>query len=293
MGPNSNPRLYESVGASLVPALDEEFERRNITAKTLIELDDLCDKKLNVTDYIVEPTMITRLYALSRVQNTQMGIHGFEPFESVGYGDAVEASAAPDHDSFEADGRSYHTRVVRLRSTNLESDISVFGLNFYRPDVDGLNPSDLLGEAPQETGPTLLVVSSEGEAKREKQVITGQTSVFAVLNRKTGDAKFYHVDFLSGEEADAARLKASGVLGTETPNDATQIDVSLPSGQYMRVRQLTGDLQNQVHGEFESGVSALQKEEDASDDLSAEERAAVHISQAVARKSILLDGPLG
>src|SRR3989304_9172246 len=102
MGPEKNAELFQAVAEPRLPSLKGEFIRRGLLGESLRQLSDLFESKDNTSHPVTEPTLLLRLYALSQVQRSTMGIAGFEPMLAVNIDEqpngGVDAKAAPAHD---------------------------------------------------------------------------------------------------------------------------------------------------------------------------------------------------
>lgn len=272
MGPGKNQELYAAVAKDIEPILDDEFTRRNLVGPVLSELTILFDERDNTRRPMVEPTLFARLYAVSLVQRSRMGISGFNPLEAFNYGNAVEAKAAPYHDEFKSqmNNATYRTRVINLLlpDQSLDKDIRIFGLNFYQPGPT----EDVEPVAPERT-PTisgLIVTDNRGRVtSKDRTPVTGETVVFAVHNRTSKDAKLYQVSFISPERADLTFEREAVVFET-----GTRAKVCLPDKQVVTVEQLQDELLQQAVDELDKSVERLKGLANPDTLLTTEERQA-------------------
>lgn len=272
MGPTNNPELYQAVARPSEAHLAAEYERRNLVAPTLTELGQLFADKDNTPRQVAEPTLFTRLYALSMVQRGRMGIYGFNPLGAFNYDNRVEAKAAPYHDEYTAEsGNLVRTRAIELLlpEQGVDQNIRIFGLNLY----EATSIEDVIAEDPRTstTSSGLVVTDRRGRATGVNRTpIFGEIAVFAVHNTLSGDAKYYTVRLLSPEQYQVA-VHTDGV---EFDNDK-QANAYLPDKQQVVVEQLTGPLQIQTNSEFAAAIDKLKNSTDTSKLLTEEEAVAV------------------
>lgn len=276
MGPNTNPALFKEFGEPNVAALDEEFLRRNLLSGTLEELSDLFAEKDHTSHPVTEPTLFGRLYALSQVQKTENGIAGFYPMNAVDFaarGANIRAKAALPHDEFtDSRGNKYRTRVIQLTMPDEDyaAEIDVFGINFYRPDID---VDELLPEI-SEKGNGLVVVGAGGGILTKEQPITGKTPILAVLNKVTNDAKLYQVSV----SMTSGHLSVTSTGITHESETDTRSTVILPDNTFASIKLLTSSLQNEALVELQNGLAKLKAAKEPGADLSEEERVALATS---------------
>jgi len=234
MGPNTNPELYVSTAFDIQPVLDEEYIRRNLVAPALAELSVLFHERDNTPCPVIEPTLFARLYALSMVQRSRMGISGFYPLDTFRYGGQVDAKAAPSHDEFVTSNSVFRTRVINFVMPDRDAtdrDIEIFGINFYQPAADEDTPDKQ--PTRESTGSGIIVVDKRGIVTNKRSPISGETVIFAVHNKVTHDAKLYQVTLEKPNNMDPQTVDSAITLNAE--NCA---QVSLPDSRRVNVTQL-------------------------------------------------------
>ncbi len=281
MGPSTNPELYSVAAAKLEVHLDDEHNRRIMVAPYVAELAELFGAKDNTPNVVVEPTLVSRLIALSMVQRSRMGVTGLEPLEAFDYDGTAQAHAAPAHDEFiTSKGHALKTRAVNFvlpgRSNN--NDIAIFGLNVYQPSAD----DDPAPVKPTETSHQgFVVVDKKGTARGQHRPITGETVVFAVYNKSTKDAKVYTVALEDPKEDVLHYTDRSVSFESET-----QAVVTMRDNRRVTVTQLTGDILMQAVRELDAATKVLSGKADLKDLLSEEETVAARITAASSDNSI-------
>lgn len=290
MGPDKNPELFRAHAMPRVEALDEEFERRMLLSQSLAELSTLFEEKDNTSHPVTEPTLYSRLYALSRLQRTQLSISGFHGMEGVnlsrGIGD-ISAKVAPHHDEFRKEGngggaRVYRTRVIQITMPESgygvpNENIEIFGINFYQPEPVFENDT----ESPEAKDPGaqgyLAIVGKDRKVQRKPQPITDETVVIAVRNKETNDAKLYAASFLAPEDRKSNTFDAAEIMH-EAINEAV---VVLPDQTQVLVKALSGKELLQAVAELSSSIEVLKKISNIDGELSEEEQAAVTATLAI------------
>lgn len=272
MGPETNSELFQAFAVPRIEAINEAFDRRNMAAGTMRELDEQLNEKETTADPVTEPTLYTRLYVLSHVQRTQVGLDGLTPLSAVDFreGSSVKAKQAPHHEEYVTpDGIAYRTRAIRLElSTDRTSrDISIFGLNIYRPDIDFDSLADNSGD---NSSSGIILVDDKANVKRKEQAITGETVVFAAINKRSGDVKLYTV---SPEPANEYSENKPPI--THDPANPNRILVATPDGQYYAVEQLGGKLLFQALDEFNKALAKVKGATSLNDTLGENEREAL------------------
>ena len=252
MGPEKNRELFAMVGEPALGEVDAEFDRRNLAGPTLADLTAEFNRKDNSPRPVTDPTLLAKLYALSMVQGSPMGVSGFNPMEAVDHYGGVTAKAAPHHDTFPQDGREYRTRVIQLLPSgeHLPKDINIFGINLYQPGPN----EDALPVEPAKTTTErgLVVIDKRGTVAKAGAPISGQTLLFAVYNTDTRDAKLYQATIERPEAYRESSLSGGAVFENET--SAT---VFLTEGLGVLVRQLGGVEQQQAVLELEAARDLL------------------------------------
>jgi hypothetical protein len=274
MGPEKNKALFDLTAASRITGMSGEFQRREDLGVTL-ELLSTFFNKVGAEHTVTEATMITRLHALSQIQDSQLGISGFEPLFAMRHdrpNGSVKAKKTPAHDSFLQDGIEYKTRVISLNMPYHRSEnIEFYGINMYVPTIreqtEALSPTGI-------NRSRLVVVNERGEFVEEAEAITGETSVFAVINNETGDAKAYSVEIEEEDTNSNSYLGDSGVRYISTE----EAIVSLGDGRQVRVRELKEDLLREVIDELREGTTKLGQIVGQLEGLSDDEKKAVHAS---------------
>ena len=270
MGPEKNAELFQAVAEPRLPSLKGEFIRRGLLGESLRQLSDLFESKDNTSHPVTEPTLLLRLYALSQVQRSTMGIAGFEPMLAVNIDEqpngGVDAKAAPAHDEFMDNNSYYRTRVINITMPDPRYGdmVEVFGLNIYQPTAEEREDAPL-----EPTEPEILMIGGRGEVQQKKQPITGETVVFAVRNKQTEDAKLYRVAFLDSSETP---LKMGP--GVEYQSE-TSASVYLPDGRIATVELIDGELLQQALDELQSASTELNLLLNPDSVLTEEERVAV------------------
>lgn len=269
MNPDSSKELFELLGPRTLGYIDDESLRMNQLSVFLKELSDSFDRKITVPTQIIDPTMFARLYALSQVQRTQIGISGFDPMSAIHseHNGIVMAKVAPHHDEYEDGVKVYKTRVVKFALSDyvVNDQVDIFGINLYRDDVALTDDRNLGGE--QNTG-KLVVVDEVLNVVPEEKSIKGDTSIFTVINKETGDAKVYLVSH-AGEDEEVDLFSGNSIKHIS----AHEKVVRLPDGHVIRISQLAGDLEMQVIAEIEHAEKAL--EGYTPENLTPEEKTAV------------------
>lgn len=275
MNPRSSPELFDKIVANKEASVAEEFERRNLLSATIRDLAEVFEEKESVLHKPSEPTLYAKLYALSQVQQSRLGVAGFSPLAPVESGLIqsvwkAEVKAAPSHDQYtdEVLSRTYHTRAVCFSSDALDqSEIDVIGLNFYQQDYEF-----------KEDKPKLLAVKGIGKqgevvmSDEESKSINGETLIFAVRSKVTNDAKLYTMDIVSSDEAAAIAFTHHSGIKYENDNLAY---VLLPDSQVMKVEQLEGNAQKEAVRELDKATETLKAKEDPLSDVEPEHRAIV------------------
>lgn len=273
MGPGKNSTLYEAAAAARLQAIDEEFERRNVSTRTMQELGDELIAKETTPDPVTEPTLYARLYVLTQVQRTQIGMDGLVPIKAVDFQDSssVTARQAPHHDKFSNDRGVYCTRAIKLELPGYqgEEDIQLFGLNIYQPDISSESPLDTAEPAASET-PSLVIIGGKGDVLRKEKSITGETVVFAAFNKRSGDVKFYTVKAMPLPD----NLENIAVIRHD-PENRNIVRVGTPDGQYFEIEQLQGDLLLAAIDEFDKALTAVKEVTPPNSSLKPEEREAL------------------
>lgn len=269
MRPDNNPKLFEQFGRPQINSLNEEFLRRNLVAGVLEDLSNEFEEKDHTAHPVAEPTLVARLFALSQVQRTAMGIAGFDPLETVDfsrYRGSIEAKAAPAHDSFDDNGSTYKTRAIKfvMHGDDAADAIDVFGLNFYQEDaaVDEI--------APAEASAGLVLIGDKGNVVDKQKPITGSTLLFAVRSKMTNDAKVYTVDVVDPGKIDPAETARQTVQESKTSTK-----VVMPDQTVIRVTQLEGNELAEAVNELQSSYDRLKQQNSPDDDLDETERAAI------------------
>ena len=273
MGPHQNPELYDIATRSTEPAVSDEFRRLNIVTPVLRELSALFDERENTPRAVIEPILFARLFALSMVQRSRMGLTGFSPLQAFDDGGTVEAKAAPHHDQYYSDEHknTFWARAInfQLPYQDVSDEIRIFGLNVYIP---GPNDDEIenAGYSSSATGTGLVITDRRGRVMSKNQSpIAGETVIFAVHNKTTSDAKFYTVGLIDPQEAD----HTLGQYAVDY-SSSTEATVWLPDKQRMKVMQLQGSLQLQAVDEFQHAIDRLKGVDCPDDILSPEEQMA-------------------
>ncbi len=270
MGPEKNPELFQAVAEPRLPSLKEEFIRRGLLGESLRQLSKLFESKDNTSHPITEPSLLLRLFALSQVQRSTMGIAGFEPMLAVNIDEqpngGIDAKAAPAHDEFMDNNSYYRTRVIDITIPNPHYGdmVEIFGLNIYQPTLEEREDSPL-----ETAEPGILMIGGQGEVQHKKHPITGETVVFAVRNKQTEDAKLYKVAFLDSGEAP---LRMGPGVEYQSENSAS---VFLPDGRVATVELLGGELLQQALDELQSASAELNLLLNPDSILTEEERVAI------------------
>ncbi len=267
MRPDKNGELLETIGKEALEYVDEESSRRNQLALLLDSLSDNFERKIGDSSQIIDPTMFARLFAISQVQRTQIGLSGFDPMSAINtsHNGIVMAKIAPHHDEYEDDGlKVYKTRVLEidLPEYAVNSQVNIFGINIYRDDT-GLTHDE--GKTPG-----LVIVSESLRVSPDDESISGDTSIFAVINKDTKDAKVYLVTHHNDDD-DMSVLNSSNIQR----KSAHEMIVKLPDGHSIKIQQLTGDLELQAISEIEASDKVLNDYQP--DELSAEEKMAATV----------------
>src|SRR4051812_36139590 len=193
MNPEKNSELFEALAKPRIEALSQEFVRRNLLASTLEELSGLFEEKDHTSHPVTEPTLLGRLFALTQIQLTHMGVAGFRPVEAIDYDGSIWAKAAPNHDQFTtSDGNTILTRLIKLtipdrERSGMEEEVEIFGLNLYQPDA---NTDEFLADE-NDPAKRLIIIGGNKKVQDRVHPITGETVVFAVRSKQTRDAKLY------------------------------------------------------------------------------------------------------
>lgn len=251
MGPDKNSELFSSVAESRLPSIKEEYIRISLLAESLRELSGLFADKETTSHPVTEPTLLPRLYALSQVQRSAMGISGFEPMLAVNTHEqpngSIDAKAAPAHDEFGENGSYFRTRVINITMPNsyYADMVEIFGINVYQPSIDEREIDD----TNEKSG--IILVGQRGEVRQTERPITGETVVFAVRNKITEDAKLYKVAF--AEEGDTPLRMGPGV----DFQSETYARVYLPDGRDVVVELLGGELLQQALDELQAASVVL------------------------------------
>ncbi len=281
MGPERNQQLFTAVAADIMPLVDEEFVRRNLVVPALAELAEQFARKDNSPRPVTEPTLFARLYALSMVQRSRMGISGFDPLSTFDNGGKVEAKAAPYHDEFTAKNKgTYRTRIIQfvLPGQDVNNNINIFGVNFYEPNPE--EDEAVIEASTFATQSGIVIVDKRGSVTNiNKDPISGETVLFAVHNKVTNDAKIYQVTL---ESAAVATSKVDlGMNQIEFENEASA-SVRLPDARIVLIKQLNGELQQQAVSELEKALSTLKGIKSPDGVLSTEEKyAAIYTARTV------------
>lgn len=264
MGPERNKELFDAVAGSRIQSLTQEFVRRNLLAATLKEISELFADKDHTSHPVTEPTLLGRLWALTQVQRTHLGIAGFDPLEAVDFDGSIIAKSAPHHHEFSAPGNNtICTRIISLTMPDTADTVEIFGLNLYQPDVD---TDEFFGD-PENGTNKLVIVGDTGRIRDKIYPITGETVAFAVRNKQTQDAKLYRVAYTDPAEAltdTDAGIKHEG---------ENRIIVSLPDEMAVVVELIDGQLQHQMVDELRAAIDKLKSMKVS--ELAADERQAV------------------
>ncbi len=285
MGPQNNPELYQAIAADRQNAVSQEFRRRVLLAGTMSDLSTEFQKRDQTQHHLAEPTISTKLYALSLVQRSSMGVAGFNAFSPVtvhnGVLDNVKALEAPHHDEFSHEDELFRTRVVSLIPSEItRNEVDIFGLNFYQPE-HGVEDASTKG---------LVVISKNAEkvgaVVSESRTLSGETVLFAVRNQKSDDAKLYSVAFDDPQNPNnQGFMHSSGI----TFQSETEARIMLPDSQVIVVKQLIGELQDQAVAELDKSVECLKQVDQ--DHLNDTERQAV-AEAFKASGNFVEDGPV-
>ncbi len=287
MGPDRNSVLFEAVGQPRIEALDEEFDRRTLLSQRLSELSELFDTKDHTSHPVTESTIFARLYALSRLQRTQMSIAGFTGMEPIDLSRGraeINAKVAPHHDEFRTrsngeDGNEkiYRTRVIKI--TMPESDygsrdnhIEIFGINLYQlePSKELTTHGPESSEADPGANGYLVLIGKAGQVQRKPEPITGETVIIAVRNTETNDAKLYSATFISPEDQDLEGFNPKEI----THKSANEAIVTLPDNNQIAITALSGEALTQAVAELSLAIDRLEALKDADETLSDDEHAA-------------------
>jgi hypothetical protein len=274
MGPTMNPELFKAVTGDVTRRIDDEYVRRGTVAPVLADLSLEFSIKDNSPLPVTEPTLFARLFALSMVQRSNMGISDFNPLSAFDYNGKVLAKAAPHHDSYRDDSSIYHTRLIQFtlpdNSHEVSKDISIFGLNFYQPNLDD-EPIEVSPE-PTKTTSGLVITDRRGHVTQAKKTpVAGETVVFAVHNKATNDAKLYQVTIEPVEVTTAEMNYGQRQIDFKDENHAV---VQLPDSRRVNVHQLSGSLQMEAVAELEAALATLKGLSSPDNILSAEEQRA-------------------
>lgn len=304
MGPNKNPGLLAVVGRhDLEPNLADEIERRMLLADVLSDLSATFEAK-DYADYgVTDPTLAFKLISLAAVQYTEMGVAGSNPTAALQINHSsssltVRAQAAPPHDSYHSEtaNATVATRAIRIKlggntkpaipllevapAPALEKPtVEFFGLNMYVPGMRKVDPDSVLRpETSQQAASRLVIVGLAGKIGSGEPYIAGETSIIAVRNIETGDAKVYTVTPIERERVETLLgLEKVRFLDTGQPvmHDGIAY-VALSNGQVQRVRVLQGDERRAAAAEF---VAAAEEIKSGDAPLTARERYAARNPQ--------------
>lgn len=295
MRPDNNNELYNIAGSPFEGSVSAEYVRRHLLRETFCELADAFNDKETTSHPIADPTMMAKLYALSQVQRTSMGIAGFDPFSAIDTTvttGMVNAFIAPEHDRYEVGGETFLTRAVLLDMPQKgENDhVSVFGLNYYQADFN-ISPSDRLsidGVSATDVESKLVVVERGGNVLEERAPVMGQTAIFGVYNKATGDAKLYKIAHVKDIPVDASEQLARSVSGqggsvvydgaVSEEGIESRAFIALPDSTCMTVDMLRGTLELQANREFRLAVEAFENDVSPNASLSEAEADAITAS---------------
>lgn len=275
MNADDSPELFNRIVAKKEASVAEEFERRNLLSSTIRDLSEQFEEKENVTHAPSEPVLYAKLYALSQIQQSRLGVAGFSPMAPVEVGLIrsvwnAKLQAAPAHDEYtdEVLDRTYYTRAIKFASNQLDqSEVDVIGLNFYQKDY-------IFDE--EDDSKKLVVVKGMDRQGRsiisddKPGTINGETLVFAVRNKTTNDAKLYVMDILGPNEASEISFTHQSGIKYEDDNTAY---VSLPDNQVMKIEQLAGVEQIEAVKELEKATEVLKAKDGPASNVSPEHSA--------------------
>lgn len=272
--------LYKQVLAhSFVKSLGDEALRRSMAGPVLEELGKEFTESERTYNPVIEPNLLAKIYGLSLVQQSQMGVYGFTPSDVYDYKGEVTAKIAPAHSVLERGGNEYRARVICFTNDYLENqDVTVFGVNIYAPDMD-----EAFATEDGRPKSKLLLVDGTGKSMKKEQPVAGGTPIIAVYSNKTGDAKIYHVETMVNEGT-MAPLDGSKVVYT---NNYTA-EAFTPDGQKVEITQLTGLVFSEAINELEEGLKKLKTADRV--ELSSEEQAAAREVGGLG-SGFLLSGP--
>lgn len=286
MGPERNNALFNvfnAFGEEPKGVLVTEFERSQRAQAVIAELSEQFEE-MPITSPVAEPTLVAKLYALSRLGVDSMGVVGFNPMSMIhpeDNGASVKAVAAPMHDSFEADGHEIKTRAILIKPPTAEQsgrrsmlragddveprdDLEFFGLNIYAGatniDVDDQELTDFLDSvatAPATSSSDIqLTPAAAAIVEKEKRIVVtegepleGITSVFAVRHKKNGTVKLYGVTI----QLDPFPNQ------TDTRETRNELKVKLPNQTVATVAVLEGAQFDQALDEFARAASMIKR----------------------------------
>ena len=291
MNPETSTELYSKLAQPRLESLQEEYMRRNLVAGVLKDVSDLFNSRETTRNPITEPALFARFYALSQVQRTHLGVTGFNPLTVVRFEEGVvslEAKIAPPHDEVTLDdGTTLRSRLINItlpepngvddnpglswgqphQIKQPESDIEIFGINIFLPDVD---IEAALTESENVPKKGLALVSRGGEVRKKPQPVTGETVLFGVRNRRTNDAKLYAI--IREPQEDTEDLKFVNSIAHKKDGSCV---VLLPDGIFMSIKSLAGAELNQAVEEIVKGSDTLKGNNSTDSTLSPEEQVAV------------------
>lgn len=278
MGPGKNKELFDSIAQSQLDGISQESQRRDALGTALKRLS-MFFEVVSTAHNLSEPALLTRLFALSLVQNSKMGISGFEPLLALTHDQpngSIYAKKAPAHDKFiDENGIEYRTRVINVMMPRYEVDdtIELYGLNLYVPTDQ--EQDEELSSRTNGSKSRLVIVNAAGEIVQEPQPITGGTAVFAVRNKRIGDAKAYTVEL--EEEDDTLSMASFGSSSVRYISD-TEAIVRLNDGRQVKINELKDELLMQAIDELRNGSKELAGIVKDMDGLNDDERRAAFAS---------------
>lgn len=270
MGPHKGPSFETIVDTGFELRLGLEEQRRLAVGTVLADVSKEfgCDEAL--AGQVTEPTLAFKLLVLAHVQNSPLGVVGFDPrgnIDRTRSAGTVKAFAAPPHDSYKSGTSTVYTRVVKLLPTYGDEDIEVFGLNLYAETATaGSDDIKALAEYEHPAQSRLTLVTPKGSVTNSTvHHVTGETPIIAVRNNKTGDAKVYSIREVPYDQ----------LISSSDTDDYLHATIPVSQAKAYEVRVLTGNDLTSVVQEFYSAKDALEKAKAAGDGLTPEERTAV------------------
>lgn len=299
MGPEQNLDLYNQFAKTDAEPLAAELERTKRAEKVLGQLGAEFEE-MPVGREVSEPTILAKLFALSRLANDPLGFIGFSPMSmvtSAESGLAIFATVAPAHDQCplptQYNDVVIHTRAMKLlpprRQTDTSAftqgdetkyDLEFFGLNIYAEDPR-VPIDDVVGEEataePELTQPVSsstipvnakaqVVINKSRESTKliitEGKPLSGITNIFAVRHKSHGTVRLYGITIKKDPEIPEPLLTG---YSKRHDNDSNILTVGLSNNLVAEVKVLEGVLFDQVLDEFEKATTAIQAEKSFDD----------------------------